>query len=139
MSAITALGFDFGQTRIGVAIGQSISRTASPLATLTARAGQPDWTEIQRLISEWRPDLLIVGRPTTADGAPHPLAPAIERFAGRLQGRFGLPIEYVDERLSSHEALSARRSRRATLDAVAARLILETWLNSPRAATSSAA
>ena len=133
------MGFDFGERRIGIAVGQSISRTATPLLTLSAHAGQPDWAHVQRLIDEWRPDVLIVGKPSTLDGAPHGLLPAIERFAGRLRGRFGLAVEFVDERLSSHEALTTERTSRVTLDAVAASLIAETWLNLPATATPSAA
>lgn len=124
----TALGFDFGEKRIGVAVGQTITRTASALATLPARAGQPDWQVLGRLLEEWRPDLLVVGMPTTADGNPHPLAPAIERFARRLTGRFGKPVAFVDERLTSWEAESQVRDSRHGVDALAARALLETWL-----------
>lgn len=124
----TALGFDYGARRIGVAVGQTITRTASPLATLAARDGQPDWTAVQRLIAEWRPDCLVVGWPTTADGAPHALAEPIARFARQLEGRFGLKVEFVDERLSSHAAEEFARDSRHGVDAHAAALILETWL-----------
>lgn len=134
MSGVTALGFDYGERRIGVAVGQSISRTATPLTTLPAHAGQPNWIDIQNLIREWRPEILIVGKPSTADGKPHSLLSAIERFAGRLRGRFGLPVEFVDEHLSSHEAQAVTKSRDHSLDAMSARLILETWLNLPSAA-----
>ena len=134
MSDVTALGFDYGERQIGVAVGQSISRTATPLTTLAAHAGQPNWIDIQNLIREWRPEILIVGKPSTADGKPHSLVPAIERFAGRLHGRFGLPVEFVDERLSSYEAQAITKSRNCPVDAVAACFILETWLNLPSAA-----
>jgi putative Holliday junction resolvase len=128
VSDVTALGFDYGERRIGVAVGQSISRTATPLMTLPAHAGQPNWNDVQNLIREWGPEVLIVGKPSTMDGNPHPLLPAVERFAGRLHGRFGLPIEFVDERLSSHEAQAVTKLRDTSLDAMSARLILETWL-----------
>lgn len=129
----TVLGFDYGQRRIGVAVGQTITRTATPLETLPARAGQPDWALVGKLIATWRPARLVVGLPATADGAPHPLAAAIARFGRRLQGRFGLVVEYIDERLSSHEAAALCRGSAQDVDAMAARLILETWLNLPRA------
>ncbi|MEN9727729.1 MAG: hypothetical protein RL434_2095 [Pseudomonadota bacterium] len=135
----TVLGFDYGERRIGVAVGQTLTRTANPLRVLPAHAGQPDWAEVQRLIETWRPTRLVVGLPSTADGAPHPVAEAIKRFGRRLHGRFGLGVEYVDERLSSHEAAALCGNDPAQLDAVAAGLILETWLmelpQSPREPT----
>lgn len=124
----TALGFDYGMRRIGVAVGQTVTRTASPLATLPARDGQPDWTAVRRLIDTWQPDVLVVGLPTTADGSPHALAAPITRFARRLAGRFGLAVEFVDERLSSHAAAALACDSRHGVDAHAAALILETWL-----------
>lgn len=124
----TALGFDFGEKRIGVAVGQTVTRTASPLTTLSARHGQPDWTVLGRLINEWQPDCLVLGMPSTADGNPHPMAEPIARFGRRLSGRFHKPVAFVDERLSSYAAEDlARRSGRG-IDAHAAQQILETWL-----------
>lgn len=130
---LTVIGFDYGRRRIGVAIGQTVTGTASPLTTLPAHEGQPDWTRLRALLDEWRPDCAVVGLPVTADGAPHPLAEAIARFGRRLHGRFGLAVEYIDETLSSHEA-AALGGRDAALDALAAQLLLETWLTE-RAAT----
>ncbi len=127
-TARTALGFDYGARRIGVAVGQTVTHTASPLATLAARDGQPDWAALAKLVEAWRPNVLVVGLPTTADGAPHALAESIARFARRLEGRFGLKVEYVDERLSSHAAAELARDSRHGVDAHAAALILETWL-----------
>lgn len=124
----TALGFDYGEKRIGVAVGQTVTRTASPLVTLPARHGQPDWLVLGKLIDDWRPDCLVVGLPSTNEGGVHPLASAIERFAGRLEGRYHRPVAFIDERLSSHAAAALRRGTRHTLDALAAQQILETWL-----------
>ena len=124
----TALGFDYGERRIGIAVGQTVTRTASPLATIAARGGQPDWPAVKRLVDDWRPDCLVVGMPTTADGTAHALAAAIARFARRLEGRFGLKVEFVDERLSSHAAAARAREDRHGVDAHAAAVILETWL-----------
>lgn len=134
-TAETVLGFDFGERRIGVAVGQTVTRTATPLVTLTARAGQPDWTALERLIRDWQPTRLVVGLPSTADGVPHPLAAAITRFGRRLHGRFGLPVAYIDERLSSHLAATHCAGDRQVLDAIAAALILETWLTTPQPRT----
>jgi len=125
----TALCFDYGERRIGVAVGQTVTRTASPLATLPARQGTPDWVLVQRLFDEWRPDCVVVGMPGTADGAPHPLAEAILRFARRLEGRFRLPVSFIDERLSSYVAEEDARDSRHGVDAHAAARILETWLS----------
>jgi putative Holliday junction resolvase len=123
----TVLGFDYGERRIGVAVGQTVSRTASPLRTLPAKSGQPDWVVVAKLLAEWKPNRAVVGLPTTADGAPHPVVEAARRFARRLHGRFGLPVVFVDERLSSHAAAERTRDVDA-LDAMAACVILETWL-----------
>lgn len=124
---LTVIGFDYGRRRIGVAIGQTVTGTATPLTTLNAHEGQPDWARVRALLDEWRPDCAVIGLPGSGDGAPHPLADAITRFGRRLHGRFGLAVEYVDETLSSHEA-AALGARNAALDALAARLLLETWL-----------
>ena len=128
MSTVTALGFDYGERRIGVAVGQSLTRTAEALVTLPVRHGQVDWPAIARLIDTWRPQQLVVGLPGTDDGQPPANADAIARFARRLNGRFKLPVAFVDERLSSYAASEDPDTRRVGLDAVAARLILETWL-----------
>lgn len=134
----TVLGFDYGARRIGVAIGQTLTGTASPLATIEC-GGAPDWDAIGRLIAEWRPRRLIVGMPRHLDGREHELQPVIERFARQLEGRFGLPVELVDERLTSAEA-SARlidsrqkgrrkKIRKAEIDRLSAAILLETWMS----------
>lgn len=126
---LTALGFDFGEKRIGVAVGQTLTATANPLATLPAEHGQPDWDALARLIAQWRPEKLVVGMPQTADGTPHALKPAVERFARRLHARYRLPVEFMDETLSSHGAAQAGpRKGGPGLDARAAALILASWL-----------
>ncbi len=134
----TVLGFDFGRLRIGVAVGQELTATAQPLVTLTARQG-PDWDAIARLIAEWRPQLLVVGLPRYADGGASDITRAALAFCRQLGRRYGLPVETMDERLSSHEAasrLAARPGRRRRtppgVDPVAAAVILESWFNQPR-------
>ena len=128
MSTVTALAFDYGERRIGVAVGQSQTRTAQALVTLVVRNGQVDWPAIAELVEQWQPQQLVVGLPVTDDGQPHSNAAPIARFARRLHGRFHLPVAFVDERLSSYAASEDPDTRRVGLDAVAARLILETWL-----------
>ncbi len=131
------LGFDFGERRIGIAVGQAVTGTARPLTVLpTLQRGQPDWAAIERVLLEWRPQALIVGVPRRDDGSDYPLTPQAERFARQLAGRFGLRVECVDERLSSVEAIARyaeQTPRRADkriipIDAGAAAVILETWL-----------
>lgn len=128
----TLLGFDFGTRRIGVAAGQRITGTARALATLNARDGQPDWAQVEQLIANWQPDALVVGLPLQLDGTRSEITAAAERFARRLHGRFRLPVHLQDERLSSYAAEAAREDprKRDDLDAEAARIILQDWLDS---------
>lgn len=104
MSHGTLLGFDFGTRRIGVAVGQTLTGNPRPLTTLRATDGQPDWTAIGRLMESWRPVQLVVGLPVNMDGSEHALAATVRAFAAELHRRFGLPVDMIDERLSSHEA-----------------------------------
>jgi putative Holliday junction resolvase len=136
---LTALGFDFGLKRIGVAVGSTLTGAARGLAVVRHGERAPDWKAIAALIDEWQPDLAVVGVPYNIDGTPSDLTPRAERFARQLAGRSGLQVETVDERLSSREAeasLKAERQdgrRRRTVDAGAvdmraAAVILERWL-----------
>jgi putative Holliday junction resolvase len=130
----TLLGFDFGIKRIGVAVGQSITRTVTPLITLHNTNQTPDWQAIGKLIAEWQPAKLVVGLPLHLDGTSQPLTARAQRFGNQLKGRYNLPVEMVDERLTSHEAeseLVKRRSKsvKSDIDALAAALILQSWLD----------
>lgn len=131
----TLLGFDFGPRKIGVAVGQTLTRSATPLTTLRSRDDRPDWEGIGALIGEWRPSALILGLPFNMDDTEVDWSPRVHRFGRQLHGRFRLPVHLVDERLTSieaHRQLSARPGRkpptREAVDAAAAALILETWL-----------
>ena len=127
------LGFDYGRKRMGVALGQSVTRTASPLETLTARDGQPDWKDLERLVEAWQPAALIVGLPYALDGSEQNITAEARRFARRLEGRFRLPVHFVDERLTSCEAgyIMKTQSGKASndRDQIAAQIILQTWLD----------
>ncbi|GAB4287759.1 MAG: Holliday junction resolvase RuvX [Methylophaga sp.] len=132
----TILGFDFGMKHIGIAVGQELTRTANPLMAIKARDGIPDWDQIDRLLQEWQPALLIVGLPLNMDGTEQEMTAAARRFGRRLHGRFKLPVEWHDERLSTYEALdhlgirSKMDSRqRSDVDQISAQLILQSWLN----------
>ncbi len=122
------MGFDFGMSRIGVAVGQTITGSASPLTVLAARDGIPDWQQLGRLLSEWKPARVIVGLPLNMDGSESDMSALAEKFGRKLQGRFGVTVEMVDERLSSREA-KTRVDEGELLDAAAAAIILETWLS----------
>jgi putative Holliday junction resolvase len=129
------LAFDFGLKQIGVAVGNTALGTSEPLAILRAREGQPDWDAVARLLDEWQPAQLLVGDPLNMDGSVSELAQRARRFARRLEGRFGLPVTLVDERLSSFEVKQQQREaghagdyRKRPVDSLAAQLILQDWL-----------
>ncbi len=139
----TLLGFDFGTKRIGIAIAQEVTGTANPLTTITAIKHKPDWESISKVIKEWQPDLLIVGLPLHMDGSEQPMTQAARRFSNQLNGRYQIPVELMDERLSSNEAesiineQSGSRSRsrdslfpdKAQIDMISAQLILQSWMS----------
>jgi len=132
------LGFDFGTKHIGVAIGQTITQTASPVTTLSAKDGIPNWEEIARLITQWKPTILIVGIPLNMDDTVQLMTFRARRFMQRLQTKFKLPTFAVDERLSSweaansHDAFSGKRKKvkigDKTLHAKAAAILIEQWM-----------
>lgn len=128
---ITLLGFDYGTKRIGVAVGQTLLQSATPLTSLLSRAHKPDWDGITRLIAEWRPMELVVGLPFNLDDTESEVAGKAKRFARQLHGRYHLPVHMIDERLTTREAasiLQTQDKRDGRLDAMSATLILETWL-----------
>ena len=118
------LAFDFGTARVGVASGNSLTRSATPLCTVAAQ-GEARFEAIGRLIAEWQPAALVVGVPFHPDGAAHVNTERARRFGRRLQARFGLPVHEVDERYTTTEA---RAAGARDLDAAAAALILEQFL-----------
>ncbi|MDO9104982.1 MAG: Holliday junction resolvase RuvX [Methylovulum sp.] len=133
----TYLGFDFGTKKIGVAVGQSITVSASPLQTLRSINQSPDWPGISGLIQEWRPIGLVVGISRQHDGSDNPVTPRMLKFCRQLEGRYQLPVYQQDETLSTFEAkqmlfddvkVSAGKLW-AVQDQLAAQLILQTWLN----------
>lgn len=142
----TLLGLDFGTRKIGIAVGQTVSATATPLTTVHNRGQKPDWGRIEAIIREWQPEAIVLGLPYRMDDTEEAWSQRVHRFARQLEGRFGLPVHLVDERLTTIEAerdlAAAERAgfqvgnhgRRASgkrdlVDAYAAKLILETWLN----------
>ena len=130
----TLLGFDFGERRIGVAVGQTLTGTATPLTTLPARDGTPDWERIAALVREWQPDALVVGLPLNMDGSEQTLTARARRFGNRLRARVALPLHFADERLSTREARDREgdAAPREGRDALAAQVILEGWMAGAR-------
>jgi putative Holliday junction resolvase len=128
----TYLGFDFGIRKIGIAVGQTVTQSATPLCTLRYRQEKPDWQGIGKLIREWQPQGLVVGLPFELDDREADIAPLARRFARQLHGRYHLPVYHADERLTSRQAeqdIGHRIANIEQLDAYAAKLILETWLS----------
>ena len=135
---LTVLGFDHGQKRIGVAVGQTISLSASPVVILSARDGKPDWHEVKTLISRWQPNRLVVGLALAQSGTEQPSTKMATRFANQLNGRFQISVDLLDEWATSKQAEERKRELRAIGalsrsrarhdDAVAAQLIVERWL-----------
>ncbi|WP_372988484.1 Holliday junction resolvase RuvX [Marinobacter sp.] len=128
------MAFDFGTRRIGVAVGQELLGTGQPVALIPARDGIPDWQQIESLLQEWRPDLVVVGLPLNMDDTENEMCARARKFGKRLHGRYHVPVEMVDERLTSFEAkgevMAAGGSRdfgRHGVDDRAAVLILETF------------
>ena len=125
--AANILGFDFGEKRIGVAVGQHLTGTATPVGSVRTHDGRIDWPRIAALVSEWRPSDLVVGNPLNMDGTRQRVTNLADAFAQELAVRFRLPVHRCDERLSTFEARQRLRRER-DLDAVAAQVILESWL-----------
>lgn len=129
------LGFDFGMKRIGVAVGQTVTKTARPLTMIKAIEGEPQESDLKKLIKIWRPSALIVGIPTNLDGTEQKITHAARQFADMLRNQFQLPVYEVDERLTTkaaRENLFAKGGFKALqngqVDSVAAQLILQNWL-----------
>ncbi len=134
--ARTLLGFDFGMKNIGVAVGQELTRTASPLAALKARDGIPDWVILDQLVQQWQPQLLVVGLPLNMDGSEQAMTAAARKFGRRMQERFKIAVDWQDERLTTFEALEQMGIRdkmaskqRSDVDRLSAQIILQSWLD----------
>lgn len=132
----TVMAFDFSQKRIGIACGNTLTGTASPLDVLRLPRRTPDWPAIEALVREWAPDLLLVGLPLNMDGTPTTTTPAAEAFARQLQERCRRPVVMMDERLSTRDAremaAEAGWGRDAEVDALAAQRILGSWMAEPQ-------
>lgn len=137
LSSDTYLGFDFGNKKIGVAVGQTTTSVASPLVTIRSIQQQPNWELISQLIKEWQPAGLVVGISKQSDGSDNPITPRMRKFCRQLEGRYSLPVYQIDEAFSTFEAkqmlfddlhVSAGKLWDVQ-DQLAAQLILQSWLN----------
>ncbi|GFO72532.1 putative Holliday junction resolvase [Bathymodiolus japonicus methanotrophic gill symbiont] len=137
LSSDSYLGFDFGNKKIGMAVGQLTTKTASPLETVRSLNQVPNWEKINQLIKEWQPQGLVVGVSRQMDGSDNPITPRMLKFCRQLNGRFNLPVFQMDEALSTFEAkqmlyddIQVNASKLwAVQDQLAAQLILQSWLN----------
>jgi len=130
------IGFDYGKKRTGIASGQTITNTATPLITLTQIEGNPDWKGIQQQIEQWQPDALIIGIPYHLDGTESEMTKAALHFRDSLKKRFGLPVYEVNEALSSYEAEETLKKKskisqhnKHEVDKIAAAVIVQSWLD----------
>jgi|TARA_B100000902_G_scaffold179993_1_gene173016 putative Holliday junction resolvase len=124
------LAFDFGTKKIGVAVGQTLTKTSSPLTIIFNKKNKINWQEIEEVINEWNPDLLIVGKPLNMDGTESDIMKNVSNFVKKLKKISGTECEYMDERLTSFEAKEKVADTGSTLvDAHAAKIILDNWFN----------
>jgi len=131
------LGFDFGTTRIGVAIGQNLTMSTTELPPINAKDGTPQWQQLDATIAQWQPDILVVGIPLNMDGSISEMSRRARRFANKIQDKYQLPCFLTDERLSTRDAKQIHYNqggssnfRKESVDGIAAQIILETWFNS---------
>ncbi|WP_250472914.1 Holliday junction resolvase RuvX [Caballeronia sp. GAFFF1] len=134
----TLLAFDYGEKRIGVAVGNTLTRNARALAVLENRDRDYRFQEVGKLLQEWKPDAVVVGMPMHPDGTPHEMSALAKRFGNQVNGRFNVPVQWVDERYSSVDAKADLRERGVRpnargrfdgIDAEAARVILQQYLD----------
>jgi putative Holliday junction resolvase len=129
----TVIGFDYGTSWIGIAVGQTLTDQARPLPAIKSFKQSPDWEAISQLLGEWQPQKLIVGLPTSEHPETKYMTDRASRFSRQLQGRFGIDTDLIDERLTTREAYTiaierGQRKSKQKIDSISAVLITETWL-----------
>ncbi len=134
MGQRTIIGFDFGKKYIGVAVGQEITGSATPIGSVKARDGIPNWDLLANYLKEWQPDIIVVGLPLNMDGSEQQLTRDAKKFGNRIAGRFGIKVEFQDERLTTADAKEQlfsrggyRNLKKDNIDAESARLIIESY------------
>ncbi|MCP4001614.1 MAG: Holliday junction resolvase RuvX [Gammaproteobacteria bacterium] len=137
------IAIDYGLRRIGIATGACLTGISTPLTTLSATQGTPDWAVLDKVIQEWQPDLLVLGLPYNKDGSESDMTTAVKLFADKLQSHYTLPVEFIDERYTSVEAEAILKEQRRTgirtkklkkedVDAKAAQIIAESWMRTTK-------
>ena len=134
----TVIAFDFGLKRTGVAVGNTLTGSATPECTITSKDEQPNWQIISKLIDDWKPSQVVVGMPVELDGTENPLKKRIDRFCNQLNGRYNLPVDQENEQFSSIEAAGRlkqlrqsgrkKKVKKEEVDKIAASIILESWM-----------
>lgn len=139
------MAFDFGLKRIGVAVGTRLTGTSQMLAPLSAKDGQPDWLIVEKLLKEWRPEKLLIGIPLAIDGSPLSVTPNAKKFMNRLHSRFGIPVQGIDERVTSKEARQQlfeyggyKKLQQHSVDSLSAELMLQQYFSEPETASQKA-
>jgi putative Holliday junction resolvase len=137
-AALTLFGIDFGTRKIGVAVGQTLTCTATGIAVVPVRNREPEWDTLDKLVQQWKPGAFVVGMPFNMDGSDSDMTARARHFARTLTERYGKPCHEIDERLSTRaareisrensERSGKRHNDRAPVDALAAQLLLESWL-----------
>ena len=124
------LGFDYGERKIGVAVGNMLTKITTPLFNLNQMKHKALFEHIDKIVEEWKPFMFIIGLPELNDGSNHPLKNVIDQFKNNLEVRYKKPVVLINEKLSSHEAYKIRDlyDKNKPLDAIAASLIIKTWI-----------
>jgi len=121
------LAFDFGTKKIGVAVGQTSTFTSSPLQVISSKDNKVNWNEIIILLDEWKPELIIVGKPLNMDGTDSEIMKAVDKFFLKLKETYDAKYEYIDERLTTFEARQILEDRNSLVDASAAKILIDNW------------
>ena len=121
------LAFDFGIKKIGVAVGQTSTFTSSPLQVISSKDNKVNWNEIIILLDEWKPELIIVGKPLNMDGTDSEIMKEVDRFFLKLKNIYDAKYEYIDERLTTFEARQILEDRNSLVDASAAKILIDNW------------
>tara|TARA_B100000214_G_scaffold192900_1_gene139551 strand:- start:380 stop:772 length:393 start_codon:yes stop_codon:yes gene_type:complete len=121
------LAFDFGTKKIGVAVGQTSTFTSSPLQVISSKDNKVNWNEIIILLDEWKPELIIVGKPLNMDGTDSEIMKEVDRFFLKLKDIYDAKYEYIDERLTTFEARQILEDRNSLVDASAAKILIDNW------------
>ena len=124
------LAFDFGEKKIGVAVGQTSTNTSSPLQVIFNNHGKVNWDDINVLLNEWNPELILIGKPLNMDGTDSEIMKKVDKFFQKLKSTYEAEYQYVDERLTTFEAREIlKENEKDFVDANAAKILIDQWLN----------